>query len=1058
MSRRAIALCSVVAIVFAPDVAAQQPAAVDRAAVTRAIETFFQAVSRGDAARALAQWAADAPDRARVQSEIDAACRYRAGRAVEKLAITSFVMNGTVATVSLEFHGRWSKLDEQFDDERTTMWAVRLHKQDGAWRWWTQNHFVVGLAELLVTTDPDHRTEYLLLARLMPKRLIATLIEGAGRAEDAGAAPQAVRVLKVALEVAEALARDDLRAQVLRKRGETEWIFLGRPDTAEESLKVALALALRAADQRVENDVRSTLAAVLSTLPGRADAALQHARSAVAWAERVVDRPRLALAQNMLGMALRRTGRIRAALRAFAGSAATARKIGDEDLLLQAWVHVATMQFELHDPGAAELTAGRALQLGAARREPMLRAKALNTLGLVSMEAGRFADAATRFQACIDTWGDPRTPSDELRAMALSNLGEAQRRQGHHRAAGPVFLKAIDAAGRVRYPIRAEAIACNNLGMLHRAQGELAQAGRYYVRALANARKRRDRGDAIWPLCNLAELKLLAGEFEAARLAFQHVLVEARGVASPAAECAAQFGIGVTYLQRKRAGDLDRAVVAFECAAERVEQARETLRDLMLQQGFFAGRSHIYSYLVDTLLRLGRNQDALAAAERARARSLVDVLRRGRVQVVKHMTLEERQHEQDMEQSVAELTARLAAAYDTSTQDEYRAELLRVRSAMVDFRRGLFHRHPELCTLRGQPGPTTAQAIGRTLFARDPKLCVLSYTVDRERVRLFALTGGELAPTLAVHTIEIAEPKLRELVDEHWRGCATAGGAHRTAGAKLFSLLLGPVADAVRRSSHLVIVPDGVLHRLPFHALIDPRASRYLVADHTVSYAPSVTALVEMKRLAATRRESRPAAGRVVAFGGPRMPEGYAELPGAVEEAEAIAKLFGVRPMTGDQATETRVKAAVDRADLLHFATHGRADEARPMYSYLVFGRDARNDGLLHAREIADMTLRARLVVLSACETGSGKEVRGEGLVGLGWAFLVAGVPAQLVSQWQVADAGTKELMVAVYRELATDRGLSPAAALRRAQLAALRSEARSHPYFWAPFFLVGAW
>jgi CHAT domain-containing protein len=127
------------------------------------------------------------------------------------------------------------------------------------------------------------------------------------------------------------------------------------------------------------------------------------------------------------------------------------------------------------------------------------------------------------------------------------------------------------------------------------------------------------------------------------------------------------------------------------------------------------------------------------------------------------------------------------------------------------------------------------------------------------------------------------------------------------------------------------------------------------------------------------------------------------------------------------------------------------------LYSGLLLAQGKREDGILEAWEIAEMDLRAEIVVLSACETARGVVKEGEGLIGFAWAIFVAGCPSSLLTQWQVADKSTAELMTSFYRNWRS-QSISKAEALQRAQLNLLRSKQWSHPFFWAPFVLIGDW
>ena len=164
----------------------------------------------------------------------------------------------------------------------------------------------------------------------------------------------------------------------------------------------------------------------------------------------------------------------------------------------------------------------------------------------------------------------------------------------------------------------------------------------------------------------------------------------------------------------------------------------------------------------------------------------------------------------------------------------------------------------------------------------------------------------------------------------------------------------------------------------------------------------------------------------------------------------------------GFDATKTAATdAGLGTYRYLHFATHGFLDTARPSLSAIALslvGRDgAAQEGFLRAHELYNLNLSADLVVLSACETGLGKEIRGEGLIGLTRAFMYAGAARVIVSLWSVSDRATSELMGRLYREMLRN-GRTPSASLRAAQLA-LRSDARwQHPYYWAAFTIQGDW
>jgi CHAT domain-containing protein len=319
----------------------------------------------------------------------------------------------------------------------------------------------------------------------------------------------------------------------------------------------------------------------------------------------------------------------------------------------------------------------------------------------------------------------------------------------------------------------------------------------------------------------------------------------------------------------------------------------------------------------------------------------------------------------------------------------------------------------------------------------------------------------------------------------------------------LYQELVQPVEAWIEGKRELIIVPDGILYYLPFELLLtsaegmggDPRRLPYLVRKYAVRYVPSASVWVGLGRPEAERREWEKT---LVAYADPV----YGDLEGAVREAwrsafgelaklprlphsrrevQQIARLYPAADVVlrvGQEAREERVKSGeAEQARYVHFAAHGVLNENKPEYSGIVLtlgapsalatraGETARaeperagqreesaEDGLLQVYEVFNLRLNAEVAVLSACETGLGKEVRGEGMVGLTRAFLYAGAEAVVVSLWKVMDPATAELMVRFYRHLRA--GMKKAEALRQARLEMLDQYA--HPYYWAAFVLVG--
>jgi CHAT domain-containing protein len=260
---------------------------------------------------------------------------------------------------------------------------------------------------------------------------------------------------------------------------------------------------------------------------------------------------------------------------------------------------------------------------------------------------------------------------------------------------------------------------------------------------------------------------------------------------------------------------------------------------------------------------------------------------------------------------------------------------------------------------------------------------------------------------------------------------------------RLHEWLFAPLRPRIR-GDRVLLVPHDVLHYLPFGALRSP-GGRWLVEDYTLATLPSASVL----RYLAGKGET--AGGHALAIGNPDVGPGL-ELPYAEREARFVGQRFPrARVLLRAEATKARAKTLMVDAHLVHFATHAELNESDPLGSGLLLAPDGDASGRLEVREIFGLDLGARLVVLSACETGLGRLSRGDELVGLQRAFLYAGTPAVITTLWRVDDRASFALMREFYERFGSH---DAAAALRAAQRALLGEF--PHPFSWGAFALSG--
>jgi CHAT domain-containing protein len=520
----------------------------------------------------------------------------------------------------------------------------------------------------------------------------------------------------------------------------------------------------------------------------------------------------------------------------------------------------------------------------------------------------------------------------------------------------------------------------------------------------------------------------------------------------------------------------EEARAAFAEAIATVEQVRSRIAGGEIsREAFFETRLEPYQRMVALLADGGDAAAALTQADRAKGRTLVEILRSGRADLASHLTPEERATEAGLRDRLSALNgevfvARSRTPADSAALSGLEQRLQQARWELEAFSTNLYAARPELRTQRAD-FPEWRPEAARPLLA-DGSTALIEYAVQEERTFLFVVTAqGDASPIVRLHRLPVGRQELARRVETFRRQLGNRDLDFRAPARGLYDLLLGPAAAEIRGKRTLGIVPDGPLWDLPFQAL-QPSGTEALLDRHALHYAPSLAFLAELAaRPAPQRAGPDPAPPSLLAVGNPgggpvtpatfgRGLAGLAPLPDAEREVRDLARLYGSAHSavyTAAQASERVVKSEAGHFRVLHFATHALLDDHNPLYSSLVLskaGPPDGEDGLLEAWEILELHLDADLVVLSACQTARGRLRAGEGMIGMSWALAAAGSPATLASQWEVDSASTGQLMVEFHRNWLA--GKTKAEALRQAALAVRRQARYRHPFYWAGFVLVG--
>ncbi len=690
-------------------------------------------------------------------------------------------------------------------------------------------------------------------------------------------------------------------------------------------------------------------------------------------------------------------------------------------------------------------------------------------------------------------------------ASTLDCIGVARTELKDHAGALDAYEKArviLHEAG-----IRpGEAYVLTNMSARFEALGRVAEARDAASRSLALMREIGDRSGEAFALAQEGSVEASQGERDQAAEHLRRAIELHRETGNPIGEAEALESLA--RVERGR-GDLRAARERVENALGVIESLRTRVASRSLQQSYFSTVRDSYDLAVDILMRLHRSDPsggydrlALRVSERSRARVLLELLTQAASDVRAASNAETADRERALTEKMRFLMERLKGLGSAASAASERAVLeKRLDDLTAEYERLEARTRAADPRYAGLSDPRPLDAAQIQAEIGDDDTALLEYSLGKERSYLWVVTRAEVFSFELAPAAEI-EAAAREVYAKVSR--SPRPGAPSAAGRseRRLSDLLWKSAAAQLRPRRWVIVADGAVAFVPFSALPEPGQEGPLVARHEVVTLPSASSLAALRSEAA----GRGAAERTLAIladpvferGDPRVrvaragekaPADSGTPPTALERSMgdlstgAAAARIGRLPFTRQEANaisalvpsserlvdldfdasrQAATSAELGRYRYVHFATHGVIDAVHPNLSGLVFSLVDRDgtpkDGFLAGLEIFNLRLSADLVVLSACRTALGKEIRGEGLVGLTRAFLYAGAPRVVASLWRVDDAATAELMKDFYERMLGPRRLPPAAALRQAQLAVSRQKRWRDPYYWAAFVLEGEW
>jgi CHAT domain-containing protein len=634
--------------------------------------------------------------------------------------------------------------------------------------------------------------------------------------------------------------------------------------------------------------------------------------------------------------------------------------------------------------------------------------------------------------------GQRKERLDILRALA-----RARWRQGDIDGAASRLTEALGVAEQTGFDGLIAAIRLD-LGLAELDRGEHADARKHLTAAHQHHTKVGNTIESLYVVAALARWGLATNDMALAREHAGKITAALHGLGLFVDSWQLLF---VTAQVLERDGQLAEALRTLHDAADHIDRLRTRLPTEDLRAQFVEDKQAVYEAIMRLAKRLGHAGDAFSAIERAKGRAFLDLMAQRPTPKSRSDGSRAETLFQELDLRAGTLEAEIALAQSEGATDRHEQGTLERKA--FELRNVVVERERTAETLASQKSRTLSLTARPLTIAEirghlDERTAILNYylgtrvsflsVLTRETVEIVELEHGVEALAFAFAKT-VASPDSAE-----WQELA----------AEAYRVFVKPVESVLRDKQHLVVVPHRAGHYFPLQATRTPRGT-FLAEEIAISYLPSASLL---RNEPATARRSS-----ALGVANPEVPT-LPTLPGAEREVRELATIVPTRVFARQRATKTNILAEVSRHPLLHFATHGELDPRQPLRSSLRLTPTKDDDGRVTVEEVYDWELNADIVTLSGCETGlaiaaSGEPVSaGDELVGFTRGFLYAGARTVVVSLWPVADDSTAEIMIAFYRNILH---MPKGEALRRAQLSVLAT-GRTHPFFWAPFILVGTW
>ncbi len=889
---------------------------------------------------------------------------------------------------------------------------------------------------------------------------------------------------------------------------------IGEHQKSLEYYQKALPLWREVKQPQGESRTLNNIGFVYNNL-GQQDKAREYYEQSLKISRDLKDKIGIALALNNLGLVYAFLGEQQKALDYYQQAQPLFKEIGDVGSLALNLNNIGQLYTNIGEFQKGLDNLDEALKIQRAIKNPAGEATVLNNIALVYLGLNEREKALEYYNQALSL--QKALGNEGIEGIILFSIGTIYDLGNDSQKAITYYNQALISSRKVRNP-NAEALILSALARLDFKSGNAAKAIQSLNQVLPLSKKIGNRAIEAAALNNLGEIYTKQKDFNKADGILNQALQLSQAVTSPGFE--AQTRYNKANLEKQR-NNLKASLNEIEAAIKIVENLRTKVASQELRTSFFAGVQLYYEFYIDILMQLekqqpsqGYNALALEVSERARARSLIDLLSESKINIRQGVDPKLLEEERSILQQI-DTKEKQNLALGQENQKKEAIEVIKKEIAV------LFERYQKLQTEIRTRSPRYAALIQPKALnlkdiqqqVLDNETMLLEYSLGEERSYLWAVTNTGITSYELPKRAEI-----EKVAKEFYQLAAnrTNPGASTKAAKTLSQILLKPIA-AQLGNKRLLIVNDGALQYIPFTALPIPETIDKdfmpLLVKHEIINSPSASTLTILRQQLSerTRRKSdRQRAPKTLAVladpvfsadderlklrrgknpaptpsSSPgNTPPGdidklslkraasetnlkFERLPFTRKEADNILALVPelLREKDLDFAAnrESITSGKLAQYKIVHLATHGVLNSTSPQLSGVVLSlfdeKGNPQNGFLRLHDIFNLNLSSsELVVLSACETGLGEEVKGEGLVGLTRGFMYAGTPRVVVSLWSVDDEATSELMTIFYKKMLRGN-LKPAAALRAAQIEMWQQQDKKAPYYWAAFTLQGEW